>query len=118
MQTHETITTNNHTFELEYTDHFASDQFIRHVLNKYDNGDKKDLVYLFSARMLETVIQYGIEHNNVSLNQLAYFLYDIIPEMEYSEVVAYCENDILSQNARLEKYDYWDRRDREGGGVV
>jgi hypothetical protein len=99
--------------KLEYTDHFAQEQFIEHIMEKY--GDPKDnrLLYLYSVRALELVIAYGLEHHNVSKNQLSYFLFDVIPDVEHAEIVAYCDNDILTNNARLEKYDYWDTKGAE-----
>ena len=113
--TQETITTGaSGSITLEYADHFAKEQFIKHILRKYEPAAKANqLLFLFSIRALQLTVDYGQEHNNVSKNQLAYYLFDVIPEVTFSEIVAYCDNEILSDNARQEKYDYWDTKGAE-----
>ena len=98
--------------ELDYIDGFDGTQFVNHILRKYGNG-KDELLTVFTARMIEHVIDYGKEHHNNSLNQFAFYLYDLIPEAEFSEVVAYCADEILTTNARNEKSDYWDSTEGE-----
>lgn len=107
--THETI---NHT-TLDYWDNFAGKQFIEHLIHAHDITEANGA--MFTARLLELVIEYGQEHRNNSKDQLAFYLYDVIPDVEFSEVVAYCSNDILTNNAKNEKYEYWDSK--EGGTV-
>jgi len=111
--TNETITTNAGTVTLEYADSFAKDQFIKHIMSNYGDPKANQLLYLYAVRSLELVIDYGLEQHNASKNQLSYFLFDVIPDVEHAEIVAYCSNDILTNNARLEKYDYWDTKGAE-----
>lgn len=115
MNNHETIN-NDITLELEGS--FAVRQFIADQLRKHTELIDKPtdpLLKIYTARLLETVIDYGLEHKNASKDQLAFYLYDVIPDVDFAEVVAYCSNDILTNNARNEKYDYWDSK--EGGTV-
>jgi len=110
--TNETITTNAGTVTLEYADSFAKDQFIKHIMSNYGDPKANQLLYLYAVRSLELVIDYGLEQHNASKSQLSYFLFDVIPDVEHAEIVAY-SNDILTNNARLEKYDYWDTKGAE-----
>lgn len=114
MNNHETITTNTNEIELTFENNFDREAFIKHIVKKSES-DGNERLYIFAVRFLERVIDYGIEHKNVSKNQLAYFLHEIIPDVEFAEIVAYCANDILTNNARHEKYNYWDSK--EGGKV-
>ena len=82
-------------------------------MSRYGDPKANQLLYLYAVRALELVIDYGLEHHNASKNQLAYYLFDFIPDVTFSEIVAYCDNDILTTNARLEKYDYWDTKGAE-----
>ena len=107
MKTTETITDTTPAITLEYENGFASKQFIEHITAIYCYGQK--LSKMFLCKFLEAVIEYGIESKNASKNQLAYFIYDMVPDVEFCEVCAYCSNEILTNNARLEKYDYWGR---------
>ena len=51
---------------------------------------------------VENIIDYGVEHNNVSKDQFCYFISDILPEVEFLEVARFCENGILT-NSTLEE---------------
>lgn len=48
----------------------------------------------FAVDMAENIIDYGLKHCNHSKEQLAYFISDMIPEVEYCEVVDFCSSDI------------------------
>lgn len=109
--TTETITTfSGSTITLEYSDHFAGRQFIQDLIKQFGEPGENANHYIFSLRALEMLISYGVEHHNASKNQLAYFLFDTVPDVTFREIVAYCENDILTNNAQLEKYDYWEAK--------
>lgn len=107
------IKRNDDEIVLNFADYFAKEQFIKHVVSKYGEPHDNELLFLYSVRALELMIDYGIEHNNASKNQLAYFLFDLVPDVTFAEVVAYCDNYILTNNARIEKYDYWDTEGAE-----
>lgn len=36
--------------------------------------------------LVENIVEYGLKNKNYSKNQLAYFLTDLIPEIEFEEV--------------------------------
>ena len=93
--------TNKFSNKLVYTNHFAKQQFIMHLLLKHHLA-----TCVYSLRTLENIVNYGLEHKNTSRNQLAYFLFDIVPDVEFKEVAAFCEDDILTVNAQYEKDDY------------
>lgn len=97
-------------YNLEYEAGFAKRQFIEAVITKYSN-DKDELLKIYTTRLLQLAINYGIEHHNNSKNQLAYYLFDVVPDVTFAEVVAYCADEILTDNAIIEKGDYWDEKE-------
>lgn len=46
--------------------------------------------------LLVNLIEYGLAHHNNSKDQLAYFLSDIIPEVEFEDIAKFCDNSILT----------------------
>lgn len=50
----------------------------------------------FSRRLVESVIDYGLAHNDVTQNQLAYFLYDTIgvaePKITLEKIKSFYED--------------------------
>lgn len=87
-------------------------QFIEFIISKYDLHHNNP-ASVFSVVMLRNMIDYGKDHYAGTKDRLAYFLFDIIPDVEFKEVVAFFSNDVLTTNAKYEKYEYWDSR--EGG---
>lgn len=48
--------------------------------------------------LLSNIIEYGLEHHNHSKDQLAYFISDMIPNVEFDDVARFCDNSILTNN--------------------
>lgn len=46
--------------------------------------------------LVENIIDYALENKNTSKDQLAFFISDMLPEVEYTEVAKFCDKDILS----------------------
>ena len=46
--------------------------------------------------LVENIIDYALENKNASKDQLAFFISDMLPEVEYTEVAKFCDKDILS----------------------
>ena len=51
---------------------------------------------------VENIIDSAVEHNNVSKDQLCYFVSDMLPEVEFLEVARFCENGILTNSTLKE----------------
>lgn len=68
---------------------FDKEQFIDYLEN---------MMYLdtFSRQLVESVIDYGLAHNDVTQNQLAYFLCDIIgvvePKITFEKIKSFYED--------------------------
>ena len=68
---------------------FDREQFIDYLEN---------IMYLdtFSRRLVESIVDYGLAHNDVTQNQLAYFLYDTIgvaePKITLEKIKAFYED--------------------------
>lgn len=68
---------------------FDKEQFIDYLENMMN-------LDTFSRRLVESVIDYGLAHNDVTQNQLAYFLYDTIgvaePKITFEKIKSFYED--------------------------
>ena len=48
-------------------------------------------------------MNYGKEHHGHTKDALAYFLSDMIPEVEFGEVAMFMDDDHLTRNGQMEK---------------
>ena len=98
------------TVELEYFNGSPIDdkKFIEHIITKPRLSGP---ISAYAVRCIENIVEYGKGHKTASKDQLAYFLYSLIPEIEFKEVVAFIEDESLTANAVDEKYSYWDNWD-------
>ena len=63
----------------------------------------------FGRNIVSEIIEYAYEHQNVSLDQFAYFVSDLLPEVEFLEVARFCSDDMLTDTTLvlLERKDGW-----------
>lgn len=101
----EVIETNKGPVKLEYSDGIAGRQLIDHLINKYGVGSDK--AQIFVIRFIENAIAYAVRNHRGNKNHMAYYLHEVLPDVTFSEIVAYMENDELTDNAVREKYDFW-----------
>ena len=52
----------------------------------------------YSIQTILSLINYAYVHENTSLDQFAYYIRDILPEVEFLDVARFCEDNILTQN--------------------
>ena len=52
----------------------------------------------YSIQTILSLINYAYVHENTSLDQFAYYISDILPEVEFLDVARFCEDNILTQN--------------------
>lgn len=57
----------------------------------------------YALDMIDNIIQYGIQKQNVSRDQLVWFLYDILPDISFKEIAVYCDDDKLTAYGLSEK---------------
>ena len=67
---------------------------------------------IFSRGMLDNILNYAMRYENSSKDQLCQFLLEMIPEVEFGEVAAFCEDFILTENGRRTK-DEWIEKNRK-----
>ena len=88
----------------------------KEALTFKDGFDKQNFMWymqeafsmaVFGRNLLESIVEYAIKNEHVSKDQLAYFLSDIIPEVEFCETAAFCEDTILTSNGLYEKEKFW-----------
>lgn len=96
---------------------FAEKQFIEHLIAKHNLTDGNG-AQIFSVRFLEKVIAYGKEHERGSKDGLAYFLFDLIPELEFNEVCGYFADECLTGDGIANKRDYWSKYRVPDGGKI
>ncbi len=46
--------------------------------------------------LVENIIDYATEHEHISKDQFAYFVSDMLPEVEFLEVAKFCEDGCLT----------------------
>ena len=63
----------------------------------------------FGRNIVSEIIEYAYEHQNVSLDQFAYFVSDLLPEVEFLEVARFCSDDMLTDTTLvlLDRKDGW-----------
>ena len=73
-----------------YTD-FNQNDFMTWMENEFylDN---------YSITIILSLIHYAYYNENSTLDQFAYFVSDILPEVDFLEVARFCEDNILTQN--------------------
>lgn len=52
----------------------------------------------YSIQTILSLINYAYVHENTSLDQFAYYISDILPEVEFLDVARFCKDNILTQN--------------------
>ena len=93
---------------LEYSNHFAKNDFILYFIRKEDLRD--NIAFLL---LLEKITDYGVKHYTTTCDDLVYFLTDTVPGLDYVEACAFCEDDILTETGLHAKREFWNR-----GGVL
>lgn len=63
----------------------------------------------FGGDIVLEIIEYAYDHQNVSLDQFAYFVSDLLPEVEFLEVARFCSDDMLTDTTLvlLDRKDGW-----------
>ena len=75
------------------------EKFISFVLTTYGESNNE-----FERYLLYNLIEYGVKNHCVSKDQLAYFLSDIIPNVEFKDVIKFMNDECLTENAKKMKY--------------
>ena len=52
----------------------------------------------YARQTVLSIIDYAHKHEHISKDQFAYFISDILPEVEFLDVARFCNDDILTQN--------------------
>ena len=80
-------------------DSFDREGFCRYMSDTF-NMDR------FAREMAENIIDYGIRNLNHGKDDLAYFISDIIPEVEFKEVAGFCDDQILTDTGKAAKQEF------------
>lgn len=62
--------------------------------------------YSFVRELVENVIAYANKWERVSKDQFAYFVSDMLPEVEFGEVAAFLEDACLTAEGQRMKYEW------------
>ena len=79
---------------------FNLDGFMRYLEQQFSGFEN-----CFLRETVENIIEYGQKHEHVSKDQFAYFISDILPEVEFGEIAMFCDDDILTADGQQEKRD-------------
>lgn len=72
-----------------YNEGFNETAFIEWIEDKFE-------LNTYAVQMVINIIEYAQKLEHVSKDQFAYFISDLLPEVEFEEVANYCEDCILT----------------------
>lgn len=72
-----------------YNKGFNETAFIEWIEDKFE-------LNTYAVQMVINIIEYAQKWEHVSKDQFAYFIADLLPEVEFEEVVQFCEDSILT----------------------
>lgn len=64
----------------------------------------------YARELVENVLEYAQEHErypHVDKDRFAQFVSDMLPEVEFGEVAAFCDDEILTRNGIAEKERFY-----------
>lgn len=88
---------------LQFVKGFDKNSFIEYMHENF-NIDR------FGIACIENIIDYAHKYEHVSKDQFCYFVSDILPEVEFSEVAGFCEDCILTSDGQYYKNEFWKGR--------
>jgi hypothetical protein len=92
--------------DLKFTDKgFDRGAFMQYMEKSFNLTD-----FGFTRELIGNVLSYAEEHEHVSKDMFAYFVADIIPEIDFREVCGFCEDSILTSNGIYEKNRFWEEK--------
>lgn len=74
---------------------FNKDGFMAYLEHSFSGFENH-----FLRETVENLVDYALEHCHHSLDQACYFLSDMLPEVEFSDVVAFMDDSMLTSHAR------------------
>ena len=77
--------------ENKYYRGFNRDGFIEYLEDKYGLNS-------FAVALLDNIIEYAHKHEHISKDQFAYFISELMPEIEFIDVAKFCKEDILTRD--------------------
>ncbi len=97
--------------ELVYINGIDKENFTSYVLNKYKPVPG---MVLFSQGLtiIENIIDYGCKHKRTTKDSLIYFIGDLLPDLELCEIAAFVEDELLTDNGRALKSQFWSEYDK------
>lgn len=70
---------------------FNKSEFFEWIENEFN-------INPFALQLLDNIIDYAHKHEHVSKDQFAYFIADLVPEVEFLDVAKFCEDTILTRD--------------------
>ena len=77
---------------------FNTDGFMAYLKEQFGPMDDH-----FTYDMVENLVNYGKDPHGHTKDALAYFLSDMIPEVEFCEVAMFMDDACLTHNGQMEK---------------
>lgn len=78
------------------TDWFDKNKFMSYLSSEFSLDN-------FSRSLVDNIIEYGLEHESDRDDQFAYFLADILPEVDFGEVAAFCADYVLTDDGNKKR---------------
>ena len=78
---------------------FNKDQFLNYL-------EKIHQIDCDGIEIIDNLINYGLKKNNQSPDEFAEFISEVINEIDFEEVAAFCSDSILTPASQIQKKDY------------
>lgn len=97
--------------ELCFENGFDKNSFMQYM-------DDNFRMHSFGRNTVDSIVDYALKHENVSLDQAVYFISDIVPEVEFKEVAAFTSDEMLTMYGKNEKSRFWMQKEEEAKAIA
>jgi hypothetical protein len=72
----------------------------------------------FGRDTVENIVDYALKHHNHSLDSAAYFISDLVSEVEFYEVCGFFADNMLTRNGNFEKARFWTEKSEDAKRIA
>jgi len=84
---------------MNYETGFAREEFQDYLKSSHDISERE-------TEMIDNIISYALNNKAHTCDEVAYFVSDMIPDVEFKEVAGFCEDKNLTRNGLAEKQEF------------
>ena len=72
----------------------------------------------FGRATVDNIVEYALKHHNHSLDSAAYFISDLVSEVEFYEVCGFFADNMLTRNGIYEKARFWAEKSEDAKRIA